>query len=85
MRLLEAEAGITSNEPPQMAVMESIEACVYAMIMEGLVNNLWGYKDQSRAKSLIEGYLKQRDSKMVAELDDKGRVVNLKPADMETN
>ncbi|WP_340122474.1 CsgG/HfaB family protein [Methylobacter svalbardensis] len=85
MRLLEAEASITSNEPPQMAVMESIEACVYAMIMEGLVNNLWGYKDQSRVKSLIEGYLKQRDSKMVAELDDKGRVVNLKPADMETN
>lgn len=85
MRLLEAEAGITSNEPPQMAVMESIEACVYAMIMEGLVNNLWGYKDQSQVKSLMDDYLKQRDSKMIAEFDDKGRVVNLKPADMEAN
>lgn len=84
MRLLEAEAGITSNEPPQMAVMETIEACVYAMIMEGLVSNLWEVKDQSRVKSLIESYLKQRDSEMIAAFDDKGRVVELKPADMET-
>lgn len=83
-RLLEVEAGVTSNEPPQMAVMETIEACVYAMIMEGLINKLWSFKDQSLVKPLIEDYLKQRDSEMVAEFDDKGRVVNLKPAGIET-
>jgi curli production assembly/transport component CsgG len=82
-KLLEIEAGVTSNEPPQMAVMESIEACVYAMIMEGLVNKLWTIKDQSRVKSLIDDYLKQRDSEMVADLDDKGRVVDLKPGEMD--
>ena len=82
--LFQAEAGISSNEPPQMAVMETIEACVYAMIMEGLVNNLWTVKDHSQVKSLIEGYVKQRDSEMIANFDDKGRVVSLKPADMET-
>ncbi|MGZ4008779.1 MAG: CsgG/HfaB family protein [Mucilaginibacter sp.] len=83
MRLLEAEAGITSNEPPQMAVMESIEACVYGMIMEGLVNKSWSAKDQNKVKSLIDDYLKQRDSKMVADVDDKGQVVNLKPVEIE--
>ncbi|MFI3154835.1 MAG: CsgG/HfaB family protein [Methylococcaceae bacterium] len=81
MRLLEAEAGITSNEPPQMAVMEAIEACVYGMIMEGLVNKTWSFKDQTLIKSKIEDYLKQRDSKMIADFDDKGRVLNLKPVE----
>ena len=84
-RLLELEAGVTSNEPPQMAVMESIEACVYGMIMEGMINSLWSVKDQSRIKPLIENYLKQRDSKMVADFDYQGRVVSLKPENTETD
>lgn len=82
--LFQAEAGISSNEPPQMAVMETIEACVYAMIMEGLINQLWSIKDQNLVNPLIKNYLDQRDSKMVVDFDDKGRVVNLKPAEMET-
>jgi curli production assembly/transport component CsgG len=84
-RLLEIEAGVTSNEPPQMAVMESIEACVYGMVMEGMINNLWSVKDQSRIKPLIESYLKQRDSKMVADFDDQGRVAGLNPENMATD
>jgi curli production assembly/transport component CsgG len=82
-RLLEVEAGVTSNEPPQMAVMETIEACVYAMIMEGLVNNLWSFKDQKLVKPLIEDYLKQRDSEMLAEFDKQGRVINITPKNKE--
>jgi curli production assembly/transport component CsgG len=78
-RLLEVEAGVSSNEPPQMAVMESIEACVYAMVMEGLMNHLWSFKDQSLVKPLVEEYLKQRDSEMLAEFDSQGRVVSTKP------
>lgn len=77
--LLEIEAGITSNEPPQMAVMETIEACVYGMIMEGMVNKLWTPKDQTKVKSLIENYLKQRDSEMTANFDNKGHLVNVSP------
>lgn len=83
-RLLEVEAGVTSNEPPQMAVMETIEACVYAMIMEGLANNLWSFKDQSLVKPMIKEYLKQRDSEMIADFDEKGRLVSLKPAETVT-
>jgi curli production assembly/transport component CsgG len=78
-KLLQLEAGVSSNEPPQMAVMESIEACVYAMIMEGVVDKLWAFKDQSQVRTLIDNYLKQRDSDMVADVDNKGRVVGLKP------
>jgi curli production assembly/transport component CsgG len=78
-KLLEIEAGVTSNEPPQMAVMETIEACVYALIMEGLINKLWDFKDQTQVKSLIEDYLKQRESEMTAKFDDKGRLVSLNP------
>ena len=56
-RLLELEAGITSNEPPQMAVLESIEACVYALIMEGLIKNTWELADPGKKPLLLEKYL----------------------------
>lgn len=78
-RLLELEAGVTSNEPPQMAVMETIEACVYGMIMEGLINKLWTIKDQNLVKPLIEDYLEQRDAEMSAKFDEKGRLISVKP------
>lgn len=84
-KLLEIEAGITSNEPPQMAVMESIEACVYAMIMEGLIDKIWSIKDESQVKTLIEDYLKQRDTEMNAKFDEKGRLVSVKPVPQEKN
>jgi len=60
--LLELEAGITSNEPPQMAVLESIQACVYAMIIEGLIKNTWSLENPKLAQTLISNYLHQRDS-----------------------
>ncbi len=55
-RLLELEAGITSNEPPQMAVLESIEACVYALIMEGLIKNTWSLADRNKLPLLLDKY-----------------------------
>lgn len=78
-RLLEAEAGVTSNEPPQMAVMESIEACVYAMIMEGLIGRLWSFQDVAQQSAWINRYLQDRDSEMTAVLNDKGEVVEVQP------
>ena len=63
-RLLELEAGITSNEPPQMAVLESIEACVYAMIMEGLIKDNWSLADPAKEPSLIATYLNKNSDIM---------------------
>ncbi|TVM06342.1 curli production assembly/transport protein CsgG [Vreelandella aquamarina] len=40
-RLLEAEAGITTNEPVQMAVMSAIESAVVHLIARGVENRLW--------------------------------------------
>lgn len=40
-RLLEAEAGITTNEPVQMAVMSAVESAVIHLIARGVENRLW--------------------------------------------
>lgn len=40
-RLLEAEVGITTNEPVQMAVMSAIESAVIHLVARGVENNLW--------------------------------------------
>ena len=40
-RLLEAEAGITNNEPVQLAVMSAIESSVIHLIARGVTTNLW--------------------------------------------
>lgn len=60
--LLEIETGITTNEPPQMAVMETIEACVYSLIMQGLIDKIWGLKENEKAAPLIDSFLNQLDS-----------------------
>jgi len=62
-----------------MAVMESIEACVYGMIIEGFISNTWSLKNKKLIKPLVEDYLKQRDSKMIAEFDAEGGIVNVSP------
>lgn len=40
-RLLEAEIGITKNEPVHLAVKEAIEKAVYTLIIEGSTEKLW--------------------------------------------
>jgi curli production assembly/transport component CsgG len=54
--LLEAEAGFSSNEPPQMAVQEAIEGAVYSLVLEGVADGLWSFKDQELGKRLIRKY-----------------------------
>ena len=40
-RLLEAEAGYSTNEPPVLAVTEAIEEAVRGLIVKGVRGNLW--------------------------------------------
>ena len=49
-RLMEAEVGITQNEPVQLAVTEAIEKAVYSLIVEGVRDNIWGKKIQDSNK-----------------------------------
>ena len=57
-RLMEAEVGITNNEPVQMAVTEAINKAVYLLVLEGIKDNVWTTKneDKTKANLLINEY-----------------------------
>ena len=59
--LLEAEAGITSNEPDQVALQQAIEKAVYGLVLEGVDLDLWRFDDMSAAQSLLAAYRAERD------------------------
>lgn len=54
-RLLEAEAGITNNEPVQMAVMSAIESSVIHLIARGVTTNLWNLPEGTQIESTLLG------------------------------
>ena len=47
--LLEAETGVTTNEPAQMALTEAIEKAVAALVIEGLKDKLWECAESEKA------------------------------------
>jgi len=59
--LLEVEAGITSNEPDQVALQQAIEKAVYGLVLEGVELDLWRFDDMSAAQPLLATYRAERD------------------------
>lgn len=59
--LLQAEAGVTYNEPPQLAVRQAIELAVYNLILEGHAKNLWDFSDAAKAAPVVERYRQLRN------------------------
>jgi curli production assembly/transport component CsgG len=60
-RLLEAETGITYNEPTEIAVKEAIEKAVESLIIEGLFDNLWDLKSPEEINSdIIQSYIQDK-------------------------
>ena len=59
--LLEAEAGITANEPDQVALQQAIEKAVYGLILEGVELGLWSFRDMMAAGPLMQTYRAERD------------------------
>lgn len=62
-QLLEAEAGVTTNEPTQLAVQGAIERAVYALIMEGAKpgpRQLWGFADEAAGQAWLRQYQQDR-------------------------
>ncbi len=53
-KILEAEAGITTNEPEQIAVQQAIEKSVYALVVEGADRGLWAFADRTYQDRQIE-------------------------------
>ncbi|MBK3516949.1 CsgG/HfaB family protein [Carboxylicivirga marina] len=50
-RLLEAETGYTYNEPTEIAITEAIEKAVHAMIVEGIIDDLWQLNNPTDIKA----------------------------------
>jgi curli production assembly/transport component CsgG len=59
--LLEAEAGITVNEPGQLAVQEAIEKAVYGLVMEGVDLGLWDFQNKQEGWPYLWRYRQERD------------------------
>jgi curli production assembly/transport component CsgG len=59
--LLEAEWGITANEPDQVALQQAIEKAVYGLVLEGVDLGLWRFADMEAAEALMSTYRAERD------------------------
>jgi curli production assembly/transport component CsgG len=58
--LLEAETGITTNEPDQLALQQAIEKAVYGLVMEGVDLKLWDFADTKAGWPLLWRYRQER-------------------------
>jgi len=70
LRLLEIEAGIASNEAPQMAVREAIELAVYGLILEGIKDQIWTFKDPEAGAPILASYLDEKQEQIDSDLDN---------------
>lgn len=59
-QLAEAEAGVTNNEPIQIAVETAIEKAVEALIVEGAELNIWKFANAAAGAEYITAYNKEK-------------------------
>jgi curli production assembly/transport component CsgG len=59
--LLEAEAGVTTNEPDHLALQQAIEKAVYSLVLEGVELKLWSFADARAGYPLVYRYEQERD------------------------
>lgn len=71
-KILEAEAGVTQNEPKQIAVQQAIEKAVMGMIIEGAELGVWSFEDQEAGREVIAEY---RNEKYGAKLTATAEIV----------
>lgn len=68
--LLQAEAGLTRNEPAQICVNEAIESALTHLIVQGVANQTWALKnDQDWYDPTMQRYL-QEDRKYAQDMED---------------
>ncbi|MBZ9577843.1 curlin [Patescibacteria group bacterium] len=79
-RLLEAETGLSTNEPPSMCVLEAIEKAVYDLVVEGIQDGLWNLRNPEDINSpLIQKYLKEKEAtEKIVTFDEEGNLVAVK-------
>jgi curli production assembly/transport component CsgG len=55
-KLLELDAGLTTNEPGLIALQQSVELAVYQLVMEGALSGLWEFHDRKAGAKALETY-----------------------------
>lgn len=71
-RLLEAETGITHNEPVQMAIQDAIEKAVRDLIVEGIQDRLWAAQGGASVnEQLVKSYLEEKKAEESIDLYDR--------------
>lgn len=69
--LLEAETGVTYNEPDQLALQQAVEKAVYALVMEGVDLKLWRFSDDLEGMIALDRYHRERAGALTAEQVEK--------------
>jgi curli production assembly/transport component CsgG len=64
-QLLQAELGFTKNSPATLGVREGVQLAVYALIFEGVKNNLWQFKDKAAGDAFMLELEKQRKASFI--------------------
>jgi curli production assembly/transport component CsgG len=59
-KILQAEAGFTTNEPGQLAVQQAIEKAVRTLIVDGADRRLWSFADAAAGDRLIADYRREQ-------------------------
>ncbi|MBW2148138.1 MAG: curli production assembly/transport protein CsgG [Deltaproteobacteria bacterium] len=81
-RLLEVEMGYTTNEPPQLCVLEAINKVVLSLTIEGILDGTWKLKNPEDINApVIKRYLREKNSRIIPDdrlqskqlMKDKGR------------
>ncbi len=80
-RLLEAETGITQNEPVQLAVKDAVEKAVHDLIVEGIQAGYWSSKKGTEAdQQLVNTYFKEKEE--VESIELYNRILNKPQGDI---
>ncbi len=66
--LLEAEAGITTNEPDQVALQQAVERAVQSLVIEGVQLGFWNFRDEAAGRPFVEAYEQARRDEMSSQL-----------------
>lgn len=61
--LLEAEVGVTYNEPKQIAVQSVIEKAVMGLVVEGADRGIWKFSDPAAGEEITQAYRDDRYGK----------------------
>lgn len=59
-KLLQVDAGVTYNEPKQIAVEGAIDKAVLALVVKGAQLDLWSFADKQAGQRYIDNYLHEK-------------------------